>query len=43
MIRKIKLSKRAAKKLEKLLEYLEIKWSIKVKNEFIKKLDKSLI
>ena len=42
MIRKVKLSKRAAKKLERLLEYLEIKWSIKVKNDFIKKLDKSL-
>jgi plasmid stabilization system protein ParE len=39
---KIKLSKRASNKLEKLLEYLELEWSLKVKNDFIKKLDKSL-
>ena len=37
------LSKRASKRLEKLLEYLESEWSLKVRNEFIKKLDKSLI
>ena len=42
MIRKIKLSKRALNKLDKLLEYLEKEWSLKVKNDFIKKLDKSL-
>jgi len=42
MIRTIKLSKRAAKKLDKLLEYLETEWSVKVKQEFIDKLDKSL-
>jgi len=41
-VRKIILSKRAAKRLEKLLDYLELEWSIKVKNDFIKKLDKSL-
>jgi plasmid stabilization system protein ParE len=41
-MRQIKLSKRASQKLEKLLEYLELEWSLKVKNDFIKKLDKSL-
>ena len=41
-MRKIVLSKRASNRLEKLLEYLELEWSLKVKNEFIKKLDKSL-
>ena len=40
-MRKIILSKRAATKLKKLLEYLESEWSIKVKNDFIKKLDRS--
>jgi plasmid stabilization system protein ParE len=42
MVRRIKLSNRTTKKLEKLLEYLESEWSLKVKKEFIKKLDKSL-
>ena len=42
MNRTIKLSKRAAKKLDKLLEYLENEWSLKVKQEFVDKLDKSL-
>lgn len=41
-MRKIKLSKRASNKLDKLLEYLETEWSLKVKSDFIKKLDKSL-
>jgi plasmid stabilization system protein ParE len=41
-MRKIILSKRASNRLEKLLEYLELEWSIKVKKDFIKKLDKSL-
>jgi plasmid stabilization system protein ParE len=41
-MRKIILSKRASRRLEKLLEYLELEWSLKVKNEFLKKLDKSL-
>jgi plasmid stabilization system protein ParE len=41
-MRKVVLSLRASKKLEKLLEYLETKWSLKVKMDFIKKLDKSL-
>lgn len=43
MIRKIKLSKLASKKLDILLEYLESIWSPKVKKEFIKKLDKTLL
>lgn len=42
MKRIIKLSKRTKNKLEKLLEYLEINWSIKVKKEFVNKLDHSL-
>jgi len=41
-MRKVILSKRASNRLEKLLEYLESEWSLKVKNDFIKKLDKSL-
>ena len=41
-MRKIKLSKTASDRLEKLLEYLELEWSNKVKEDFIKKLDKSL-
>jgi plasmid stabilization system protein ParE len=42
-MRRIILSKRASRRLEKLLEYLESEWSLKVKKEFIKKLDKSFI
>ncbi len=42
MSRKIVLSKRASRKLEKLLEYLETEWSTRVRNNFIKKLDRSL-
>ncbi len=42
MNRKIVLSKRASRKLDKLLEYLETEWSIRIKNNFIKKLDRSL-
>lgn len=41
-MRSIILSKIAAKKLESLLEYLEVEWSEKVKLNFIDKLDKSL-
>jgi plasmid stabilization system protein ParE len=41
-MRKVILSKRASDRLEKLLEYLESEWSLKVKKEFISKLDKSL-
>ena len=42
MIRKISLSKRASIKLDKILRYLQKEWSIKVKNEFISKLDHSI-
>ena len=42
MSRKIVLSKRAARNIEKLLEYLEVEWSTRIKNNFIKKLDRSL-
>ncbi|MBI9037123.1 MAG: type II toxin-antitoxin system RelE/ParE family toxin [Bacteroidales bacterium] len=41
-MRKLILSKRASKKLDKLLNYLEEEWSLKVKKEFISKLEKSL-
>ncbi|HKK81091.1 MAG TPA: type II toxin-antitoxin system RelE/ParE family toxin [Prolixibacteraceae bacterium] len=41
-MRKLILSKRASNRLDKLLEYLEQEWSLKVKEDFIKKLDKSL-
>jgi len=41
-MRTIKLSKRASKKLDKLLEYLELEWSLKVKLDIIKELDRSL-
>ena len=41
-MRRLVLSKRASKKLGKLLEYLELEWSVKVQQEFIKKLDNSL-
>jgi plasmid stabilization system protein ParE len=41
-MRKIVLSKRASKRLEKLLNYLESDWSLSVRNEFIQKLDESL-
>ena len=42
MSRNIKLSKRASLKLEKLLFYLENEWSLKDKNNFIAKFDRSL-
>ncbi|HOZ13539.1 MAG TPA: type II toxin-antitoxin system RelE/ParE family toxin [Tenuifilaceae bacterium] len=42
MKREVRLAKRAMKKLDNLLVYLEKEWSIKVKNDFIVKLDKSL-
>ncbi|HQB78046.1 MAG TPA: type II toxin-antitoxin system RelE/ParE family toxin [Tenuifilaceae bacterium] len=38
----MRLSKRAMKKLDSLLVYLENEWSTKVKHNFILKLDKSL-
>jgi plasmid stabilization system protein ParE len=42
MSRRIVLSKRATANLEKLLVHLESRWSEKVKDEFIKKLDRAL-
>jgi len=42
MKRKIRFSKRAIKTLESLFAFLEREWSLKVKNDFIRKLDKSL-
>jgi plasmid stabilization system protein ParE len=41
-MRKIIVSKRASKKLESLLEYLEDEWSVDVKLRFIEKLDRAL-
>ena len=41
-MRKIVLSKRASKKIANLLDYLEDEWSIKVRDNFLKKLDKSI-
>ena len=42
MERVIKLSRRASKNLENILNYLETEWSPKVKREFIGKLDSGL-
>jgi plasmid stabilization system protein ParE len=41
-MRKVILSKRASQKLDKLLNYLETEWSLKVKHDFISKFDKAL-
>ena len=43
MSRNVIISKIAERKLDKLFDYLTTKWSIKVKNEFIEKLDKSIL
>ncbi len=42
MKREIVFSRNAEKSLIDLLEYLEYKWSIKVREKFISKLDKSI-
>lgn len=42
MSRKVVISKTAKKKLEKLFEYLIEKWSVKVKKDFVEKLDSSI-
>jgi len=42
MSRTVIISKTAEKKLEKLFEFLLENWSLKVKSEFIKKLDKNI-
>ncbi len=41
-MRRVVLSKNASNRLGKFLEYLEKEWSLKDKNNFLKKLDKSL-
>ena len=41
-MRKIVISKRAENSTEKLLDYLEKTWSIKVKNKFLGKLEYSV-
>ena len=42
MTRAIRLSVRASRKLEKLLIFLETKWSVKVKKDFVIKLNDCL-
>jgi len=42
MSRIVIVSKTAEKKLERLFQFLLEKWSLKVKSEFIKKLDKNI-
>ena len=42
MKREVRLSKRAMRKLDNLLAYLEEEWSAKVKHEFVLKLDRAL-
>ena len=42
MSREIVISKTAKRKFEKLFDYLLENWGIKVKSDFIKKLDRSL-
>jgi plasmid stabilization system protein ParE len=41
-MRKVVLSKRASLRLEDLLNYLEVEWSVKVKMNFIEKFDNSI-
>ncbi|MBE9467893.1 MAG: type II toxin-antitoxin system RelE/ParE family toxin [Bacteroidetes bacterium] len=41
-MRRIVLSRRSSNKLSKLLEYLENEWSLKARNDFLKRLNKSL-
>ncbi len=42
-MREIILSKRAARKLDKLLKYLESEWSLTVKDNFLDKIDQTII
>lgn len=42
MSRKVVISKTAKKKLDKLFEYLIMEWSVKVKTDFVEKLDTSI-
>jgi plasmid stabilization system protein ParE len=41
-MKRVVFSKRASFLLENLLEYLEREWSVKVKKDFIKKMDKAI-
>lgn len=41
-MRKVVLTKRASKRLDDLLNYLELEWSKKVKEEFVVKFDGSI-
>jgi len=41
-MRTVILSKRASKKLAKLFDYLEAEWSIKTRNDFLRKFQKSI-
>ena len=43
MDKTVVFSKRSKNSLSKLLHYLEQEWSLKVKNEFIKKLDRCVL
>ena len=42
MNREVRLSKRAAKKLDNLLDFLEERWSLNVKSNFLHKIDETL-
>ena len=42
MSRKVVISKTAERKLEKLFEYLIKQWSLKVKKDFVEKLDSTI-
>lgn len=42
MSRKVVVSKTAEKKLDTLFDYLITEWSVKVKTDFVKKLDSSI-
>ena len=42
MNRTVVISKLAERKLDKLFDFLAVQWSIKVKNDFIVKLDRSI-
>ena len=43
MSKKVVFSKRSRRRLEKLLVCLESEWSLKVKNDFIEKLDQCVL
>ncbi|MBD3183537.1 type II toxin-antitoxin system RelE/ParE family toxin [Candidatus Poribacteria bacterium] len=43
MAKTVVFSKRSRNRLEKLLAYLENEWSLKVKSEFIEKLDRCVL